>query len=175
MIQSKIKKPLNRRLKSSSLKKNNNKYYNYNNKKKDNILAIEESKKLYTKLFSNPNSLVLNQLKGEELKIYINSFNPKDILVLSIILSKYYYFHSIELGGINPNKGEQDNEKNNKKDKFIYQNEKDKKNKENEKAQSINKILIGIGKNLLSSKKIYNLSLFGFNIDKKISEKISQG
>ena len=174
MIQSKIKKPLNRRLKSSSLKKNNNKYYNYNNKKKDNILAIEESKKLYTKLFSNPNSLVLNQLKGEELKIYINSFNPKDILVLSIILSKYYYFHSIELGGFNPNKGEQDNEKN-KKDKFIYQNEKDKKNKENEKAQSINKILIGIGKNLLSSKKIYNLSLFGFNIDKKISDKISQG
>ena len=174
MIRPKIKKPINSRLKSNSQKKDMNKYYN-NNKKKDNILAIEESKKLYVKMFSNPSTLVLNQLKGEELKIYINSFSPKDILVLSIILSKYFYFHSIELAAFDPKKGEQDIEKKNKKEKYLYQNEKDKKNKENEKTQSIYKILIGIGKNLLSSKKIYNLSLFGFNIDKKISEKISVG
>ena len=46
---------------------------------------------------------------------------------------------------------------------------------ENEKIQSINKILIAIGKNLISSKKIFNLSLFGFNIEKKVAENISQG
>ena len=89
---SKVKKSSNRRLKSSSPTKIRNKYSDYNNKKKDNILAIEESKQLYTKLFSNPNNILLNQLKGEDLKIYINSFNQKDILVLSILISKYFFF-----------------------------------------------------------------------------------
>ena len=92
MYSSKIKKSSKRRLKSTSPKKSKNRYYDYN-KKKDNILALEESKKLYTKLFANPSNIVINQLKGDELKIYTNSFTPKDILVLSIILSKYFYFH----------------------------------------------------------------------------------
>ena len=85
MISSKSKKSTHRRrLKSTSPKKNKNKFYYYNNKKRENILAIEESKKLYTKLFSNPNNIIMSQLKGENLKIYVNSFSPKDILVLSI-------------------------------------------------------------------------------------------
>jgi len=46
---------------------------------------------------------------------------------------------------------------------------------ENEKLLATNKILINLGKNLYSSKKILNLSLFGFNLDKKLSENISQG
>ena len=46
---------------------------------------------------------------------------------------------------------------------------------ENEKILATNKILTNLGKNLLSSKQILNLSLFGFNIDKKVSENISQG
>ena len=127
MIFSKAKKSSHRRLKSSSPTKNRNKYSDYNNKKKDNILAIEESKQLYTKLFSNPNNILLNQLKGEDLKIYINSFNQKDILVLSILLSKYFYFSSIELGLYDPNKGDEEKSINQKKEKYIYQNEKEKK------------------------------------------------
>ena len=125
MIFSKAKKSSNRRLKSSSPTKNRNKYSDYNNKKKDNILAIEESKQLYTKLFSNPNNILLNQLKGEDLKIYINSFNQKDILVLSILLSKYFFFNSIELGLYDPNKGEEEKSINQKKEKYLYQNEKE--------------------------------------------------
>ena len=98
------KKPSKRRVKSSSPNRNNNKSNIYTNKKKENILAIEESKKLYLKLFANPSTIVTNQLKGEELKIYLNSFNPKDISVLSIILSKYYYFKSIEIASSDPSK-----------------------------------------------------------------------
>ena len=49
------------------------------------------------------------------------------------------------------------------------------KKMENEKILATNKILTNLGKNLLSSKQILNLSLFGFNIDKKVSENISQG
>ena len=174
MFYSKAKKSSHGRLKSTSPKKNRNKYYDYNNKKKEFVSAIEESKKLYTKLFSNPSTIVINQLKGEDLKIYINSFTPKDIIVLSILLSKYFYFHSIDLGLYDPSKGEEEKKKK-KKEKYLYQNEREKQNKEYEKIQSINKILSAIGKHLFSSKKLLNLSLFCFNIDKKIAENISQG
>ena len=128
MIPSKVKKSSNRRLKSSSPKKGKNKFYAYNNKNKDKLLALEESKKLYTKLFSNPSNIVINQLKGEDLKIYMIAYNPKDILVLSIILSKFFYFNSIELGSYDPSKGEEDQEKQKKKEQYLYQNEKEKKN-----------------------------------------------
>ena len=167
-------KKSHRRVKSTSPKKNRNKYMFYNAKKKESISAIEETKKLYTKLFSNPNNIIINQLKGENIKVYINSFTPKDIQILSVILSKYFYFISIELGSFDPEKGEE-TKKQKKRDKYIYQNEKERKSMENEKLLATNKILINLGKNLYSSKKILNLSLFGFNLDKKLSENISQG
>ena len=125
-------KKSHRRVKSTSPKKNRNKYMFYNAKKKESISAIEETKKLYTKLFSNPNNIIINQLKGENIKVYINSFTPKDIQILSVILSKYFYFISIELGSFDPEKGEE-TKKLKKRDKYIYQNEKERKSMENEK------------------------------------------
>ena len=167
------KKP-HRRLKSTSPKKSRDRNILYNSKKKENILAIEETKKLYTKLFSNPSNIIINQLKGDSLKIYTNSFQPKDIQILSIIIAKYFYFNSIQLGTYDPEKGD-DNKKQKKKDKYIYQNEKERRSMENEKLLATHKILMNLGKNLYTSQKIFNLSLFGFNLDKKISENISQG
>lgn len=108
-----------------------------------------------------------NQLKGEELKIYLNSLNPKDISVLSIIISKYYYFKSIEIASSDPTKMKNYDVNMKKREKFSYQNEKERKSKENEKIQINNKILSSIGKNLLSSKTISNISLYNLNIDKK--------
>ena len=167
-------KKTHKRLKSTSPNKNRNRYAIHNSKKKESILAIEETKKLYTKLFSNPNNIIINQLKGDYIKVFINSFQPKDIQILSVIISKYFYFNSIQLGSFDPEKGEED-KKQKKKDKYIYQNEKERKSMENEKILATNKILMNIGKNLYSSKKIFDLSLFGFNLDKKIAENISQG
>ena len=167
-------KKSHRRLKSSSPKKNRNKYIMYNSKKKESISAIEEAKKIYTKLFSNASNIIINQLKGDNLKIFINSLQPKDVQVMSIIISKYFYFNSIQLAAFDPEKGDE-NKKQKKKDKYIYQNEKERKTMENERLLATNKILMNIGKNLNSSKKIFNLSLFGFKIDKKIAEYISQG
>ena len=175
MITSKSKKTTHRRLKSTSPKKAKNRFYEINNKKRENMLAIEESKKLYTKLFSNPNNLLLNQLKNDHLRIFAGSFNAKDILVFSIIISKFYYFRIMELGTYDPNKGEEDELKRKKKEKYLYQNDKERKSKENEKVQSINKILASLGKNLEHSKKLTTLSLFSFNFDKKSSENITQG
>ena len=169
-----LNKKSHKRLKSTSPKKNKNRYALYNSKKKESLLAIEDTKKLYTKLFSNPNNIILNQLKGDNIKVYINAFLPKDIQILSIIISKYFYFNSIQIGAFDPEKGE-DSKKQKKKDKYIYQNEKERKSMENEKNLATNKILMNIGKNLYSSQKIFDLSLFGFNLDKKISESISQG
>ena len=66
-------KKAHKRLKSTSPKKNRNRYALYNSKKKESLLAIEETKKLYTKLFSNPNNIIINQLKGENIKVYAKS------------------------------------------------------------------------------------------------------
>ena len=167
-------KKSHKRLKSTSPKKNRNRYGIYNSKKKESILAIEETKKLYVKFLANANNTILNQLKGDTLKIFLNAFNPKDIQILSIIISKYFYFNSIQLGAFDPEKGEE-TKKQKKRDKYIYQSEKERKTMENEKFLATNKILMTIGKNLFSSQKLFNLSLFGFNIDKKIAENISQG
>jgi hypothetical protein len=175
MISAKPKKSTHRRLKSTSPKKSKNRIYDYNNKKKDFILAIEEIKQIYTKLFANPNNLILNQLKSDNLKIYMNLLNPKDLLALSIILSKYFYFSSIELGSHDPKKGDEEETKIKKKEKYLFQNEKDKKNKENEIIQNINKIITSLGKNLFSSKKLSNLSLFGLNLEKKSFRKYIPG
>ena len=107
-------KKSHRRLKSSSPKKNKNRYIILNSKKKESIAAIEEAKKLYTKLFSNSSNLLINQLKGDNLRIFINSFQPKDVQVMAIILSKYFYFTSIQLAAFDPEKAE-DNKKQKKK------------------------------------------------------------
>ena len=167
-------KKTHKRLKSTSPKKNRNRYALYNSKKKESILAIEETKKLYVKFLANPNNIILNQLKGDTLKLYLNAFTPKDIQILSIIISKYFYFNSIQIFAFDPEKGE-DAKKQRKRDKYIYQSEKERKNMENEKLLATNKVLMTVGKNLFSSNKILNLSLFGFNFDKKIAENISQG
>lgn len=158
-------KKSHRRLKSTSPKKNRNRFI-ITNSKKESILAIEDTKKLYNKLFANPNNLIINQLKGDNLKIFINVFQPKDIQILSAIISKYFYFNSIQLGAFDPEKGE-DAQKQKKREKYIYQNEKERKVMENERLLATNKILINLGKNLFSSKKLFDVSLFGFNLDKK--------
>ena len=101
-----LNKKSHKRLKSTSPKKSKNRYALYNSKKKESLLAIEDTKKLYTKLFSNPNNIILNQLKGDNIKVYINAFQPKDIQILAIIISKYFYFNSIQIGAFDPEKGE---------------------------------------------------------------------
>ena len=52
---------------------------------------------------------------------------------------------------------------------------KKRKNKENEKIQTKSKILSSIGKNFFSSNNKFIISLFSNDIDKKVSENISQG
>ena len=117
-------KKSHRRLKSTSPQKNRNRNRMFGSQKKESILAIEDTKKLYTKLFANPNSLILNQLKGENLRIFTNAFQPKDIQILSIIISKYFYFNSIQLGAFDPEKGDETQKQKNR-EKYMYQNEKE--------------------------------------------------
>ena len=126
MISSK-KKLSKRRFKSTSPNRNKNKYYDYNNQKKDNILAIEESKKLYLKFFENPSTTVINQIQGEDLKLNLNVLNLKDISVLSIILSKFFYFKSIELVS-SDSKNSKNNLQLKQKVRNIYKNVKEGKN-----------------------------------------------
>ena len=59
-------------------------------KKTINDLAIEECKKLYSKNCAKLNQYVINQLKRDKLNIYLNSLKPKDLTIISKLLTKFF-------------------------------------------------------------------------------------
>jgi hypothetical protein len=61
-------------------------------KKSPNILAAEESKKIYQTQGAYPNIKIMRQLNSDKLELYLNILNPADIAVISKILPKYSYF-----------------------------------------------------------------------------------
>ena len=73
-------------------------------KKNINDLAIEECKKLYSKNCVKLNQYVINQLKRDKLNIYLNSLKPKDLTIISKLLTKFFYFKHIELSPFDPEK-----------------------------------------------------------------------
>ena len=121
------KKNTKRRPKST---KTDRKNANINNNKKESMLAIEEAKKLYSKLHVNPNTLLISQIKNEVLKLILNCYESKDLNILSLILSKHKYFKTIEISRNDPKKLEGKNKANKKKEQYIYQNLKEQKRKE---------------------------------------------
>ena len=67
-----------------------------------NILASDETKKLYQKLNAYPNYKFIKQLSTEKLALYLNNYNPVDINIITKILQKYFYFQQITLGAFEP-------------------------------------------------------------------------
>ena len=75
-------------------------------KKNEKFLAIDDCKRLYQKYYSYPSTSLLNQLSENMLKLYLEKLTYKDISVISMLLSKYYYFQQIEISMTDPNKSE---------------------------------------------------------------------
>ena len=152
-------------------------------KKSPNILASEESKKLYQTQGTYPNSKFLKQLSSEKLEIYLNILNPADITVISKILPKYTYFQQLILGAFepkpNPTQITRTNNYSQKNRSSKSLGKPSKKNKptikESDRAIFKQKLFTATEKNLINSKKILSLALLSFKIDQKLSKILSKG
>ena len=152
-------------------------------KKSPNILASEESKKLYQTQGTYPNSKFLKQLSSEKLEIYLNILNPADITVISKILPKYNYFQQLILGAFepkpNPTQITRTNNYSQKNRSSKSLGKPSKKNKptikESDRAIFKQKLFTATEKNLINSKKILSLALLSFKIDQKLSKILSKG
>ena len=152
-------------------------------KKSPNILASEESKKIYQTQGTYPNSKFLRQLNTDKLELYLNVLNPADISVISKILPKYSYFQQLILGAFEPKPVQSPNPRinyysqKNRNSKSLGKPAKKNKNniKESDRALFKQKIFSATEKNLINSKNILSLSLLSFKIDLNLSKILSKG
>ena len=152
-------------------------------KKSPNILAAEESKRIYQTQGTYPNSKFLKQLNTDKLEIYLNILNPADVSVISKILPKYSYFQQIILGAFEPKPAQSAIPRTNyypqkkRSSKSLGKPAKKNKNniKESDRALFKQKIFNATEKNLINSKNILSLSLLSFKIDVNLSKILSKG
>ena len=152
-------------------------------KKSPNILASEESKRIYQTQGTYPNSKFLKQLNTDKLELYLNNLNPADIAVISKILPKYTYFQQLILGAFEPRTTQTPIQrsnyysKKNRNSKSLGKPAKKSNNiiKESDRALFKQKIFTATEKNLIISKNILSLSLLSFKIDLKLSKILSKG
>ena len=149
-------------------------------------LSIENAKKFYTIYNTNPNSLFISQIKTKSLNIILANYNFNDISVMNKILKKYFFFTNITLTSSYEHPKENNEIKNKvsiqikKKREPISEGEKNKMDKEKrekeiEKINMINKIIIAIGSHLSLSQKLNDLTIDHFNFSRKSAERISKG
>ena len=152
-------------------------------KKSPNILASEESKRIYQTQGTYPNSKFLKQLNTDKLEIYLNILNPADVSVISKILPKYSYFQQIILGAFEPKPAQSAIPRTNyypqkkRSSKSLGKPAKKNKNniKESDRALFKQKIFNATEKNLINSKNLLSLSLLSFKIDVNLSKILSKG
>ena len=151
-------------------------------KKKRNVkeLATEECKKLYQKYYSYPSSSLLNQLNENIIKIYLENLKLKDITVLTELLSKYFYFQQIEISPSDPNKQESTTTRRKYREPILTEEEKsriekDKKIKQRDLKNMLNKLIICISKHISISKSIISLSLNNIELNQKYCQYLSKG
>ena len=152
-------------------------------KKSPNLLASEESKRIYQTQGTYPNSKFLKQLNTDKLEIYLNILNPADVSVISKILPKYSYFQQIILGAFEPKPAQSAIPRTNyypqkkRSSKSLGKPAKKNKNniKESDRALFKQKIFNATEKNLINSKNILSLSLLSFKVDINLSKILSKG
>ena len=151
------------------------------NKKSINDVAISECQKLYSRNCVKCNQYVLNQLKKDKLNIYLNNLKPKDLTIISKLLTKFFYFKHIELSPFDPEKEDCSRKKKNRLKEIpttqtgLEKMNKPKNNLEKEKFQNLSKLLMSISRYLSLSDNIISLSLNSISISKESARYLSQG
>ena len=149
-------------------------------KKNEKFLAIDDCKRLYQKYYSYPSTSLLNQLSENMLKLYLEKLTYKDISVISMLLSKYYYFQQIEISMTDPNKSEPITTRKSYRPIILSKEEKTKIEKEKkikirDTKNMINKLIISISNHLANSNSIISLSLNKIELNQKYCEILSKG
>ena len=160
---------------------------NRSNKPKESFLALEEYKKHCVKINSNTNSNFSNQIRGESLKLYLDNYTLSDILSISKVINKFFYFKNIEIAQYDPKKDEStsisknnNNTKNNSNSVVITEGEKEKLQREknvlkNSKNQISSIIFQSISTHLSQSQNLLTLTFYKIIFNEQNSSILSQG
>ena len=141
-------------------------------KKETNLSSYEYCKKLYQKFFTNPNSLLLIQIKQENLNLALSNLSLTDILIINEIFKKYFYFKQID---IIPYASIKSDYSNVKKHKTKQENIRENKEKQEKLKEKINKIFIGLSKHLSLTNNLLSLTISNFELYSKNVLLISKG
>ena len=141
-------------------------------KKETNLSSYEYCKKLYQKFFTNPNSLLLIQIKQENLNLALSNLSLTDILIINEIFKKYFYFKQID---IIPYASIKSDYSNVKKHKTKQENIRENKEKQEKLKEKINKIFIGLSKHLSLTNNLTSLTISNFELYSKNVLLISKG
>ena len=141
-------------------------------KKETNLSSYEYCKKLYQKFFTNPNSLLLIQIKQENLNLALSNLSLTDILIINEIFKKYFYFKQID---IIPYASIKSDYSNVKKHKTKQENIKENKEKQEKLKEKMNKIFIGLSKHLSLTNNLLSLTISNFELYSKNVLLISKG
>ena len=149
-------------------------------KKNVKTSAIEECKKLYSKYYSYPSNSLLKQFKDKYLKLFFDNSSINDIIILSKVLSEFYFLQSIQISPHDPEKPEEIPSKRKYKPDWISREEKKKKLKEKkikeEKYKTMfNKIVFSLAKHISQSHELISLSLNKLEFNKNYCQSLSKG
>jgi hypothetical protein len=154
-------------------------FYKKNKRITENQLAIEDTKKLYQKYYESPSTTLLSQLKTETLNIFLDNFKFNDIVVITRILNKYFFFKYLTLAPYDPMKKSPKSFRNNSREPITDGEKvklaKEKRDQEIDNFHKLNKITLGIGKHLILSNNLIALSLVNLEINEKIAQNLSKG
>ena len=149
-------------------------------KKNGKVSAIEECKKLYSKYYSYPPNSLLKQFNNKYLKLFFDNSSINDIIILSKVLSEFYFLQSIQISPNDPEKPEEIPPKRKYKPDWISREEKKKKLKEKkikeEKYKTMfNKLIFSLAKHISKSKELISLSLNKLEFNEKYCQSLSKG
>ncbi len=166
-----------KKYKSANSLTKRSKTYDKKNKK---ISAIEECKKLYSKYYSYPPNSLLKQFNNKYLKLFFDNSSINDIIILSKVLSEFYFLQSIQISPNDPEKPEEILPKRKYKPDWISREEKKKKLKEKkikeEKYKTMfNKLIFSLAKHISKSKELISLSLNKLEFNEKYCQSLSKG
>ena len=166
-----------KKYKSANSLTKRSKTYDKKNKKTS---AIEECKKLYSKYYSYPPNSLLKQFNKKYLKLFFDNSSINDIIILSKVLSEFYFLQSIQISPNDPEKPEEIPPKRKYKPDWISREEKKKKLKEKkikeEKYKTMfNKLIFSLAKHISKSKELISLSLNKLEFNEKYCQSLSKG
>ena len=166
-----------KKYKSANSLTKRSKTYDKKNKKTS---AIEECKKLYSKYYLYPPNSLLKQFNNKYLKLFFDNSSINDIIILSKVLSEFYFLQSIQISPNDPEKPEEIPPKRKYKPDWISREEKkkklkDKKIKEEKYKTMFNKLIFSLAKHISKSKELISLSLNKLEFNEKYCQSLSKG